>query len=1233
MAAGVDGRPTTGGIAIQFQVQHADSPTTLPKRLRRRLLDTEGKSSSPTTVHEIQAKLRHADHRRQMYYERLSSKARAKPRSPSRCSSQEEDLGQRLEARLQAAEQKRLSLLTNAQMRLARLDELRQAAKNGVQMRYENERAKLGTKVESRVQQAEANRMLILKAHKQRRASLRERSSQSLMKRMARESKYKECVRAAIQQKRAAAETKRLRLLEAEKRKAHARVSQVKHVAKSVSHQREIERRKKKDQLEDRLQRARSQRAEYLRQRGRLHGYAHENWYRIANQAEYLSRKLARNACVICFLLEITIELLLTALAFLRCWRQFLRHKGSTFALAKAYEMVGISEKSVKSMPFEQLALLIESAYTLQTVKALFDRIEIRLKVSAIVAPSNYLSSLDNIDHLLKRVATPKKRTTRRSSVRSRGTRKLDLVRESNKSLVRLSRYPVRIVLCAYMILSHPDAVFSGMGEREIALAKSAQEFVHMFEFLIKVILDVPISDEKSDSAVIKRYTFRSQLAAFDKAWCSYLNCFVLWKVKDARSLEEDLVRAACQLEASMLQTCKLTPVGAGGRLTHDMKAIQNQVTEDQKLLREKVQHLSGDAGIERMESALSETRARYFRVGDNNESSVRSPMTQSMLPTPTPLMIQSVSPTPIPLMTQSVSPTPTPLMTQSVSPTPTPLPTVASLSERNILDESNHRPNRVVRSLFKETTTSPGGCSFSVSRTSSDSQLTSFSGKIVTENEVLVNEFLHEHHRSLSDGFDVDQIQSSIEGKIKQTMEKAFWDSIMESVKQEQPNYDQIVQLMREVRDEICEMAPQSWKEDIFAAIDLEILSQVLISGNLDVNYLGQILEFSLVSLQKLSSPANEEIMKATHQKLFSELSEICQSKDESNNACVIALVKGLQFILENIQILKKEISRARIRLMEPLVKGPAGLDYLRNAFANRYGSPPDSNTSLPSTLRWLSSVWNCKDQEWEEHVSFSSALAGRSSQEWLPSTTLRTGGNIRLKTTGSSQMALSPDGGNQQQPECKGGPIDLAVRLGLLKLVSGIGGLTQEVLPETLSLNFTRLRSVQAQFQKIIVISTSVLICRQILLSEKAVSSPAEMDKMVSKCAEQLLDLLDRVEDTDIKDMVEVICNLAAVEGEDALKIKSRKEVAGRMLGKNLQGGDAVFERVFSAVYSAFRGAVLGGSGPRGRNLAEMALLRIGAAVLTERVVETAAVLILAATISVSVHGPWYKYLTDNL
>lgn len=132
---------------------------------------------------------------------------------------------------------------------------MRQAAKSDVKMRYEKERENLGSKVELRFQQAEANRMLMLKAYRQRRAKLKERSSQSLLRKMARENKYKERVRAAIHQKRVAAEKKRLEFLEAEKKRACARILQVRRVAKYVSHQREIERRRMRDQLEDRLQR------------------------------------------------------------------------------------------------------------------------------------------------------------------------------------------------------------------------------------------------------------------------------------------------------------------------------------------------------------------------------------------------------------------------------------------------------------------------------------------------------------------------------------------------------------------------------------------------------------------------------------------------------------------------------------------------------------------------------------------------------------------------------------------------------------------------------------------------------------------------------------------------------------------------------------------------------------------------------------------------------------------
>ncbi|KAJ7968051.1 T-complex 11 [Quillaja saponaria] len=1172
MAAGVElpeGK-VGGGIAMEFPVGDAssfNSSPRLPRRLRRRLLASDCK---PPSKEEIESKLRGAELRRQQFYEKLSSKARAKPRSPSRSSFQEEDLGQSLEAKLQAAKQKRMSILAKAQMRLARLDELRQAAKTGVEMRHEKERVKLGTKVESRVQQAEANRLLILKARRQRRETQRERSSQSLLRRMARESRYKECISAAIHQKRAAAETKRLCLLEAEKKKAHTRVLQVLHVAKSVSHQRETERRQMRDQLEDRLQRAKRKRAEYLRQRGRLHGSSRENWNRVDKQAELLSRKLVR------------------------CWRQFLKLRRTTFSLAKDYDTLGINERSVKSMPFEQLALLIESTSTLQTVKALLDRIESRLKVSRAIAPANHMFSLDNIDHLLKRVVSPKKRATPRSSTRSREAKRIVPSRESTRSLAKSSRYPVRVVLCAYMILGHPDAVFSGKGDREINLAKSAEEFVQMLELLIKIILDGPIlsSDEESETAFPKRWTFRSQLAAFDKAWCLYLNCFVAWKVKDARLLEDDLVRAACQLEVSMIQTCKLTPEGDSGALTHDMKAIQKQVSEDQTLLREKVQHLSGDAGIEHMECALSETRSKYFKAKENG-SPLGSPITHFISPGPAKSSAASA---------------------------------VSSNEKSNII-ESDQKSSRVVRSLFRGIDSSPpsesissaprtcsdGELGSSIEKLVKDGELGSSIEKLVKENEFVVNEFLHEQHHAFSDEFGVsDHNQSSIKVKIKETMEKAFWDGIMESVNQESANFDRVVQLMREVRDEISEMAPRNWKEDIFGAIDLEIFSQVLKSGNLDVDYLGKILEFSLVTLQKLSAPVNDELMKGTRQKLLLELSELCRSGDDPHHSCLIALVKGLRFVLEQIQNLKQEISKARLRIMEPLLKG---------------------------TSWWLSSVWSCKDLEWEEHTDTLSALPNGDSspQGRLPSAILRTGGSFLVKTNGSRIDPLTDarNATGNQQPECRGEKIDLLVRVGLLKLVTSVSGLTQENLPETLLLNFSRLRAVQSQIQKIIVMATSTLVCQQVLLSERVVANPVDMENIVLKCVERLSELLDRVEDAGLEDIVEVVSDFSEVDDKviDPDRLQSRKTVTSRMLAKSLQAGDAVFEKVSRAVYVAARAVVLGGSGPRGRELAEMALRKVGAVMLTERVVEAAEVLVVASIISLGVHGPWYIHLTDNM
>lgn len=69
-------------------------------------------------------------------------------------------------------------------------------------------------------------------------------------------------------------------------------------------------------------------------------------------------------------------------------------------------------------------------------------------------------------------------------------------------------------------------------------------------------------------------------------------------------------------------------------------------------------------------------------------------------------------------------------------------------------------------------------------------------------------------------------------------------------------------------------------------------------------MDYLGKILEFALVTLQKLSAAAQENELKEHRQNLLKELAELCHAGYGSNDSHVIVLIKGLRFVLEQIQV-----------------------------------------------------------------------------------------------------------------------------------------------------------------------------------------------------------------------------------------------------------------------------------------------------------------------------------------
>lgn len=147
--------------------------------------------------------------------------------------------------------------------------------------------------------------------------------------------------------------------------------------------------------------------------------------------------------------------------------------------------------------------------------------------------------------------------------------------------------------------------------------------------------------------------------------------------------------------------------------------------------------------------------------------------------------------------------------------------------------------------------------------------------------------------------------------------------------------------------------------------------------------------------------------------------------------------------------------------------------------------------------------------------------------------------------------------------------------------------------------------------------------------------VSSAVDMDKIVQGSVKALSELLDSNSDAGIQEIIETLGKPLehGNYGTDVMKLQQIKEIMARMLSKSLQAGDAIFVRISQATYLAGRGVVLGGTGGPGRELAEMALRQVGATALIDEIVEAASVLVMAARVTVNVHGPWYAQLVDSM
>lgn len=86
-----------------------------------------------------------------------------------------------------------------------------------------------------------------------------------------------------------------------------------------------------------------------------------------------------------------------------------------------------------------------------------------------------------------------------------------------------LERYPARVFLCAYMVLSHPKVVFNTQGELEDMLASAGKTMLTAFEALLEPMAE-PL-----------QVTDRSEACCwFAGPGCTHIMHWMLWCQLDA---------------------------------------------------------------------------------------------------------------------------------------------------------------------------------------------------------------------------------------------------------------------------------------------------------------------------------------------------------------------------------------------------------------------------------------------------------------------------------------------------------------------------------------------------------------------------------------------------------------------------------------------------------------------------------------------------------------------------
>ncbi|XP_019402288.1 PREDICTED: T-complex protein 11 homolog [Crocodylus porosus] len=218
-------------------------------------------------------------------------------------------------------------------------------------------------------------------------------------------------------------------------------------------------------------------------------------------------------------------------------------------------------------------------------------------------------------------------------------------------------------------------------------------------------------------------------------------------------------------------------------------------------------------------------------------------------------------------------------------------------------------------------------------------------------------------HEIVLNHDFKVQQVNfapNSLESRVKETLHKAFWDSLKEQLSTSPPDYAHAIWLLQEIKETLLSLLlPRQTRlrSQIEAALDMELIRQEAEHGALDIPNLTMYI---LSTMAMLCAPIRDEEV----QRLRS-LTDPVQLLREIFRVLDLMKMDMVNFTIQSLRphLQDRSIEYERKKFQELLDKLPSSLDHttewLRKAAADTSASPslppsqPESNIPPASSLQ----------------------------------------------------------------------------------------------------------------------------------------------------------------------------------------------------------------------------------------------------------------------------------------